>query len=110
MHIFCKVGTVVHMDMYNLLVGGIKFQNLIYSFISVYWLSSKYLFGNCFLGKSGFGYLRMEGFRLFPRGRGIFTKQPVPIAAVAGEGGNEESALFSKTGFLEAQHLGRDTA
>lgn len=48
----------------------------------------------------------MEGFRLFPLEWEAFTKQPIPVRTVAGEGGNE-GAVLSKTGFLKAQHPDR---
>lgn len=63
---------------------------------------------NCFSGKSGFGCLGMEGFSLFPSV--LLLMQPVPLTVVDEGGGNGEGAMLSKTGFLEAQHLGRDTA
>lgn len=50
----------------------------------------------------------MEGFSLFPSV--LLLVQPVPLAVVHEEGGNGEGAILSKTGILEAQHLGRDTA
>lgn len=50
----------------------------------------------------------MEGFSLFPSV--LLLTQPVSLAVVDEEGGNGEGAMLSKTGFLEAQHLCRDTA
>lgn len=53
MHVFCKFGIFVHVDMCvcSLLSGRITFQNWKHLFISVDWLSSKYLAGNRFSGK-----------------------------------------------------------
>lgn len=101
----------------SLLFGRIKFQNLKHLFISVYWLSSKYLFGNCFSGKIGFGYLRMEGFRLFHCGcvsqRACFTgggecslSSLSPSQLWLGKVEMRRVCYALKTGFLEAQHLG----
>jgi hypothetical protein len=88
-----------------LLFGRIKFHDLKHSFISVYWLSSKYLLGNCFSGKIGFGYLRMEGFRLFSWGWGCSLSRLSPSQLWLGKV-EMRRVLCSQNWLSEAQHLG----